>query len=94
MQVELNVDGQAVAVDLDFNRLTLQDTVAVRRLLGDDYQSTLGAGNVSDPLVIHALLFVKLRGMFPDLEPDGFDVDMSALFAVSEEIDANPTTGN
>jgi len=89
--LEVTVAGEKVAVNLDVSDLTLQETVAIRKHLGADYATTLGAGNVFDPLVLQGLIWVQLRGRFPDLEPGDFDVPMSVLFGA---LDENPTTGS
>lgn len=91
MQVEVTINGEAVPVSLDVTDLTLRETVDIRRHLGEEYASTLGVGNVFDPLVLQAIIWVRLRGRFPDVTPDDFDIPMSALFGA---LDANPTTGS
>lgn len=92
MRIAVTIDGDTSHVDLNLDDLTLREVVAVKRLLGQDaFDATLGAGKVSDPEALQALLCVKLRDRHPDLQPDDFDLSLSELF---QQVEVDPTTGS
>lgn len=88
--IQIQIDGQdePVEVSLDLAALTMRESVWLEEMLGADGFDQLAAGEgFMRPSVIRAILYVKLRSMFPDLSADGFDVDLSVL---TEALDADP----
>lgn len=83
MKVTVTVGDEPQEVDVAFHGLTLQESVILEELLGvegfDRYveEATDGMEMVR-PSVMRAMLFAKLKGRFPDLEPTDFDIDMTA----------------
>ncbi len=82
LTVQVQSDGGTVdvVVDLDPNHLTLQESVRVERELGAVGQAMFKGEEVDvSPRVIQVLLWAKLVSRFPDLEVDGFDLELGAV---------------
>lgn len=80
MNIKLEVNGEPVEVDISFDSLTLRESVLVEQALGGDVFDDITQGKgLARPSVIRALLYAKLKGRFPDLSLDGFDLDLGAL---------------
>ena len=57
-----------------FDRLTLRESVAVEDALGPEGWNRLASGRVT-PKALQAMVWAKLRGEFPDITVDDFDLD-------------------
>lgn len=92
MKVQVTTDDGVREVDVDFGRLTLQESVLVEQALGaeafDDYVDGLAEGRVR-PSAFRALVWAKLRSQYP-VELDGFDLDLGD----AGDTEPNPTTGS
>ena len=83
MKVKVTVDDVDHELDLSFDRLTLRESVAVEDALGPDGWDRLASGRVT-PKGLQAMVWAKLRGEFPDIALDDFDLDfMGAADAVA-----------
>ena len=90
MRLNITVDDQPVQVEFTLDDFTLQEARLVARELPAAW-AAFASGDLSHPDALHALLWIKLRKQYPNLDPDGFDVDFAALVGVGDE---NPTTGS
>ncbi len=82
LTVQVQKDGGTVDVDVDLdpNHLTLQESVRVERELGAEGLAMFKGERVDpSPHVIQILIWAKLASRFPDLKPDGFDLDYGSL---------------
>lgn len=86
MQIEIN--GQVQEVDLSLDNLSLKESVALERLLGDEGWDRLARGELR-PSTIQALVYVKLQRQFPELGLDDFDIAMSEALG-GDEADDSP----
>lgn len=87
MKVQLEIAGKSEELDVEFDRLTLSESVKLQRIVGNDAWDQFAAGRIR-PDVLQALLYVKLVKTHPDLTLEDVDGDWSA---VSEEDEENPT---
>ena len=84
MQVQITVDGETVEhdVSLDFETLTLKQSVRLEKVMGSDRVARLLDGDGKIAMLastIQALCYVQLIGTFPDLKLDDFDLDLTEL---------------
>ncbi len=83
--VQVQVTGpdgsETVDVDIDYGSFTMREALALEEALGGETFDLLAAGKLGSarPSVVQAILFAKLRTVYPDATLDGFDFDLSAL---------------
>lgn len=89
MKVLLETDQGTSEVDVDFEleSLTLREQVRLERELGEETFDLLMSGKAPmRPSIIQAFVFVKLKTLYPSLEIDSFDLDLTQLV----EVESNP----
>ena len=81
VQIQRDGDTVDVDVDLDPNHLTLQESVLLEKHLDVDKARALFAGEAVEitPQVIQVIIWTKLTKRFPDIELDGFDLEIGAM---------------
>ncbi len=99
MKIQVTVDDVTSDVEIEFDSITLQESVTIEEALGvDAYDRFLvdsESGNAfGRPSYIRALVFAKLRSEFPDIAVNDFDVDMTTVFDEAEADDAGNDGGD
>ena len=93
MKIQVTVDGKTSDVNVEFDNLTLQESVRMESVLGSDgydrFLADTEAGNpFKRPSTMRALIFSKVVGKYPNVSIDDFDIDMGSL------MDEEPDSGN
>lgn len=98
--IQVSVDSQngtgpeTIDLDLDLETLTMREAVRLEEALGSDVLDELMAGGAMKaaerPSTIRALIYTKLKTVRPDVELDGFDLDLGALTVALTAEDAAP----
>lgn len=72
---------ETVPIDLDLNSLSLQESVALEESLGaEQFDQLMQTGEFPiRPSIIRSILFSRLKGKFPDLKMEDFDLDLGSL---------------
>lgn len=89
MKVQVTVNGKTNELEVDFDSLTLRQSVALQRTLGDKGWDEFTSGVVR-PATLQAVIWVKLREFMPDIQPDDFDL----TFEAEDAQEANPTSAS
>lgn len=81
LQVDTDGGVEVVEVDLDFESLTMRESVWLEEALGTETFDGVTAGKVPlmRPSIMQAMLYVKLRSVRPGITIDSFDIDLTAL---------------
>ena len=78
--IQVEVAGATYKIDIDPDALSLQESVRLEECVGpENFDRLMGGELPSRPSFIRALLFSKLKTQIPDLEIDGFDLDIGDL---------------
>jgi hypothetical protein len=92
MRVRVDTPGGAEEVELDLSleKLTMRESVRLEETLGGEMFDRIMAGKVeaaemARPSFIRAMIYTKLKTIRPELELDGFDLDLEDLNAELEE---------
>lgn len=83
--------AKEVEVDLDFDNLTLRESVIVEEAIGaETFDKIISTGEIPPrPTIIQAVLLAKLSSKFPGIEAGQFDIDLSTLQEVGEDGQGN-----
>lgn len=94
MKIRIDTEGGTEEVELSLNLedLTMRESVRLEEQLGEVTFEALMAGKLNEaammkPRYIRAFLYAKLKTARPDLEIDGFDVDLDDVLT---ELGAEP----
>lgn len=85
-------DPESLELDLDLENLSMREAVRLEDALGPDVLADLMNGGMAKaaqrPSTIRALIYTKLKTVRPDVELDGFDLDLGELAeSIAEEPD-------
>jgi hypothetical protein len=82
IQVDQEEGTEELTLDLDLSTLTMRESVRLEQILGEQTFAALASEAVetlTSPRVIQAVIFVKLKTLYPHIELDGFDLDLASL---------------
>jgi hypothetical protein len=82
VQVDRDGSTEELTLDLDLSTLTMRESVRLEQILGEQTFAALGrqtTDTLTSPRVIQGVIFVKLKSVYPDIELDGFDLDLATL---------------
>lgn len=85
--IKIQVGDEVLEVDLDLNKLSLQEAVRVEEQIGEEAFGRLVESEEPprSPRFIRALLYAKIKTHYPNLEVDGFDIDIASLAEDDDE---------
>lgn len=94
MKLEITAGGETHTVDFDPRQISLQEAVRLEEQIGPERTERLLDGDMrvmASPTAIRALVWAKLSTVHPDVDVDGFDLDLGALAdSLAESDDAVP----
>lgn len=77
-----------VSLNISFDSMSLQELTTLEETVGPDVFDQLSSGKVSPrPSVLRAMVFAKLKTVYPTLEIEQFDTDSAALVEALTEAD-------
>ena len=77
---------EAVQLDLSLETLTMREAARLEEVLGDEaFHKLTTEGITPSPRIIQALVYIKLRALYPEVALDGFDLSLEELQAAFEE---------
>jgi hypothetical protein len=82
IQVDRDDGTEELTLDLDLSTLTMRESVRLEAILGEQTFAALAreaTETLTSPRVIQGVIYVKLKTLYPDIELDGFDLDLSTL---------------
>lgn len=85
-EIQVQVDGQPdpFTLELSFDQLTLRESTWLQRQIGNQrFDRMIEKGEIElRPDFLQALIYAKLKSQLPDLEVDGFDLDLTDVLEV------------
>jgi hypothetical protein len=91
MKVKVEIDGNTEEVDISFDNLTLRESVAVQKEIGNAEWDEFVNEQVARPTTILAVIAAKVRSRYPDVDIDQVDVDFITEEASDAETGLDPT---